>query len=319
MQANRLDQPQAPVAPLWVRFLLLVLLPLIAAGLYLEGQHYDTGLLRLEPGKVGAEQTAAALAPAKLAGFEAIGQPRRYTRENLYEYINGHAEYYIASGFQGLTVAEYGPAGAAQPNLVVNLYDLGKPLHAFGVLMNELSADAQPVEVGGMGFKAGQGVNFIVGPLYVQLNTFDSKEAPLAAAQELAAALKERLGKSEQLDLRFPELGEVASTYFVKEDYRGFGVLNNVLERTFRRGEGDVTAFLISGKAEDIQANVAKLKAFLDGEQIPVETRDLGGATLYVVKDRYEGEWFFFPEKERLLGVFAPPDEALLNLVRGGR
>jgi len=295
--------------PLWVRLLLLVILPLISVALYLEGQSFDSGLLELEAGK-GA---TGSLAPETLAGLAAIGAIRRYDVDNLYEYVDGHAEYYISSGFQGLTVAEYGPAGAPQPSLVANLYDLGKPLQAFGVLMNELGADAEPVEVGGMGFQAGQGVSFILGNLYVQLTGFESQEAPIAAAKELEAALRRRVGETQELNISFPRLGEPLSTHFIKEDYRGFGVFSNVLERTFRRGEQEITAFLVTASGDAIAATFSKLQQFLDGEGIPVERREFDKAALYLVKDRYEGDWFLILEEGRLLGVFAPPDEELVR------
>ena len=58
-----------------------------------------------------------------------------------------------------------------------------------------------------------------------------------------------------------------------------------------------------------------RLTEFLSEEEIPYEMVELGDTQVYRVQDPYEGEWFFLPGEERLFGVFAPPDEALLRAV----
>ena len=42
-----------------------------------------------------------------IAGIRKLGKDYRYTKENLYEHVTSHAEYFISAGFQGLTVTEY--------------------------------------------------------------------------------------------------------------------------------------------------------------------------------------------------------------------
>jgi hypothetical protein len=112
--------------------------------------------------------------------------------------------------------------------------------------------------------------------------------------------------------LSFPELGEPLDTYFVKEDYRGIGVLDNALERIFERDGMEITAFLITGKAEEITSTSDQLLAFLDQDGIDYALVERPQGNYYRVEDPYEGEWFFVAHKERLIGVFTPPQEALL-------
>ncbi len=72
------------------RFVLLALLPLIVFLVYIEGQTYDPALIRFTSSDVstGAE---AALFPREINGFSRSGVVRIYSKENLYEYVNGHA------------------------------------------------------------------------------------------------------------------------------------------------------------------------------------------------------------------------------------
>lgn len=301
-------------APLWSRWLFSLLLPLIALAVYWEGQDYDPGLVQLQ----AADQAEIPPLPEQLAGQPRFSQLRTYNKENLYEYINGHAEYFLGAGFQGLTAAEYGPKSAPQPQLLVNLYHMGKPLFAFGALMDELAEEGQPVEgIGSMAFTTGSGMNFIQGPYYVQVSSFDSQLDLNQAARELDKALQQEPGQAEKLDLDFPDLGETRATYFVKEDYRGLGFLHNVLERVFQRGGDEFTAFLINGQAEYISGTTESLLSFLNQDGIPVEQQIFEGMSYHSVNDPYEGEWFFVPGETRLLGAFTTPQPEILGAIKG--
>lgn len=300
-------------APLWSRWLLTLLLPLIALVIYVEGQNYDAGLLQLQaPG-----QSVIPPVPEQLVGLPRFGQLRGYHADNLYEYINGHAEYYLSAGFRSLTVAEFAPEGAQQPQLVVNLYHMGEPLFAFGVLMDELAPDAEHLDgVGSMAFTAGSGLNLVLGPYYLQLSSFAEQADLAAAAGALVDSLRKELGEVAELDLSFPDLGEPLATYFVKEDYRGLDFLHNVLERVFRRGEEEVTLFLINADQERIAETGRKLLSFLQQDGIPFEEQIFEGMNYHLVDDPYEGAWFFVLGETRLLGAFAEPSAELLQTIQ---
>ena len=51
-------------------------------------------------------------------GFTMSEPAREFDADSLYEYINGHAEYYLGAGFEGLSVGEYGAGEDGQPKLV---------------------------------------------------------------------------------------------------------------------------------------------------------------------------------------------------------
>jgi hypothetical protein len=300
----------SPDAPLWARWILTLLLPLVAGIIYLEGQDYDPGLIQLERSASGSRVRL----PEALAGLPRFGPIRTYDKDNLYEYVDGHAEYYLSAGFKGLQVMEYATTGAQQPQLVVNLYHMGEPLFAFGVLMDELSPDARPVEgIGGMAFAAKSAFNLIQGPYYVQLSRFGPEPDLKVAAKAVAKALPGAGG--ERLDLRFPDLGRPTATYFVKEDYHGLEMLDNVLERTFERDGREITAFMLNGRPEKIAETRKALLAFLKGDGIPASEARQDGQDYYRVEDPYEGEWFFTLSETRLLGVFTPGTPEILEAI----
>jgi hypothetical protein len=295
-----------PVAPVPVRGILLLLLPLIATVIYWDGRHYDSDLLDFSSQKEQLRQSAALFLP-DIDGLKQFGQVRYYNRDTLYEYINGHAEFFLSAGFQSLAVGEYAAPGANAPALVVNLYDMGKGLHAFGVLIDEASA-GEAVNIGTMGFASAQGVNFIQGNYYAQITLFDPQLPLLDNAQRIASHLAHQSQESE-LAFTFPELGEVSSTRFIKEGYRGLDMLDNVLERSFIRAEGELVVFLIN--TPEVPRLVTQLTAFLQEDGIDYQQHDLDGLNFYQVIDPYEGEWFFLAQNAHLIGVYAPLNEEL--------
>jgi hypothetical protein len=300
--------PEATTASLAVRLLLLLMPPMIAVLLYLDGQVYSPDLLEL--GQAGTSTAAPAnLFPARLAGMDRAGPVRRFDKENLYEYINGHAEYFIGAGFRGLAVGEFGADGDGQPRLVVNLYDLGNALNAFGVLVNEVG-NQESAEVGALGFGGSQGLNFVRGPFYVQLSLYDPALDPLAAAREMDARLARHAGNSD-LAFHFPALGRATATRYVREYYHGMDFLNGVLERSFERDGETLRAFLVVASETAIRDLTFALERFLDDEGIEAVPVTRHGMKFVTVADPYEGEWFYVDLKHRFLGVYASLDDGL--------
>lgn len=75
-----------------------------------------------------AAMTTLHEAAGTAARAEARGPVTWYTRENLYDYIDGQAEEYFGAGFVLLGHTEWRPAGAAGDGYVeLDLYDMGSP------------------------------------------------------------------------------------------------------------------------------------------------------------------------------------------------
>jgi hypothetical protein len=217
-----------------------------------------------------------------------------------------------------LHVAEYGPADAQQPEMVVNQYDMGEPLYAFGALMDELPPNSRPVDgVGSMAFASDSGLNLVLGPYYVQISLFSGKHDLVAAGKALDQALRQSMTDVAELELSFPDLGETIETLFVKEDYRGLSFLTNVIERVFKLGDEEITAFLINGSEDQITKTSKTLLKFLEQEGIKTHRRETDAIHYYLVDDPYEGEWFFVPGRNRLFGAFTSPKPEILKSIQG--
>lgn len=59
------------------------------------------------------------------------GEPKQYTPDDLYKYINGGAELYLSFGFQEAASCVY--TRDNQPDILLDLFDMGSSQSAFGV------------------------------------------------------------------------------------------------------------------------------------------------------------------------------------------
>lgn len=295
------------------RSILLALLPALALVLFLEGQKYDPALIRFSSSdvSVGAE---AELFPREVGEFSRSGQIRAYTKDNLYEYVNGHAEYFLSAGFIRLVVAEYIRTGTepAQPDIVVDIYNMGKPIQAYGVLSGEIGDQGTAIRVGAKGAKTDQGISFIRGDYYVKITSFQGSISLEPIAREIDKAIG---GSSEEITAfsRLPELKEVVATRYIKEAYRGLDFANNVTEREYRIQGDTVQVSLMTGTDSEIDKLVGSFLAFFKESDTPYELIRKNGRELYKIMDPYEGEWYLVPFPGSLFGIYGVTHENVLD------
>ncbi|MBF0123782.1 MAG: hypothetical protein HQL60_00435 [Magnetococcales bacterium] len=301
----------AAEAPVAVRLLLLVLLPLLAAVLYGRGQHYDSTLLDFK----SARNPVTVLLPHQAGDWQRQAEVRLFGKDNLYEYINGHAEYFLGAGFRSLVVAEYRLPTDTRPSVVADVYDMGEAINAFGVLMEEMGPTGQSVDIGETGLQSQRSLGFTSGPYYVKLAAF-ADHLPLSTlAQTINKALFKTAGPAQgriSWQGLFPDLGTVTSSRFIKENYQGWSFLQRVVERSFIRADGTVIrAFSVSGTAEQMAAVQQALLTFMRQEENKVTDTQVDGMRILQITDRYEGDWILLPVNKGWLGVFHPLDSLL--------
>ncbi len=293
------------------RFLLLALLPIIAITIYLKGQKYDRATIDFKSSQIG---NVSSFFPLEIDGFSKSGQTRIYTKDNLYEYINGHAEYFIGAGFISLSVVEYVKSGAepVQSDAAVEIYNMGKGIHAFGVLVDEAGENTTEVQIGMMGYKTSQGLNFFTGQYYIKIRSF--KDAvPL---DKLARMINKNLGvKSESFSLfsRFPDIGEVVTTRFIKDGYRGLAFLHDVIEREYLSNGESIQVFLVTGDEHEIDKIATSFFDFFRQSEIKFIRIKKNGKIFYKVMDPYEGDWYLLPVRDALFGIYGAVNDTIVK------
>jgi len=73
------------------------------------------------------------LSGADLTGWEIVGQPALFDASTLYLHVNGEDGLYISAGFERLTSIELKEDRRGGATVVVDVYELGSTLSAFGI------------------------------------------------------------------------------------------------------------------------------------------------------------------------------------------
>ena len=307
------------------RIVLLALLPGIAVVLFLNGQRYDPSLIDFtkisEKNASGPEisgQPAETFPPVSesmvIAGLRQTGRAQHFTKDNLYEHVNGHAEYFISAGFVELAVIEYvsSDSASAQPDMQVEVFDMGKSVHAFGVLTDESGENARAVAAGTMAFRTSSGINFFKGRYYVKISAVKPNLPILQFAREFSDALPAPQDSFEIFAL-LPAIGKAEKTRFIKEGYRGLDFLHNVIEQEYTAGGKKITVVLLDGSGQEQDSLLTAFFEYFNKSGMHYETKEKNGREFYRVADKYEGNWLLIPSRKALFAVFGTEDESVVE------
>jgi hypothetical protein len=114
------------------------------------------------------------------------GKAGTYTALTLHTYINGEAEIYLPYGFERAVTAIYVKPGSKGGGIVVNIFEMGSLLDAFGIYGNFRSPTLRQIEIGAEGFLDEAQLMFYQDRYFVRIETSGAVEQ--AAPQLLACA-----------------------------------------------------------------------------------------------------------------------------------
>lgn len=126
-------------------------------------------------------------------GWELQSEASTFGPDNLYEHINGAAPGYLRYDFHALTVQPVQKADEPKTTILVEVYEFGKHLDAFGIYSNERAPGLDFVKLGSEGYFAGPGCRFYKGPYYVKLDGTRADESMEEAQKAIASALARNL------------------------------------------------------------------------------------------------------------------------------
>ena len=133
----------------------------------------------------------ALLLPDTLQGWKVSREDARYSRDTLYDYIDGGAELYLSYGFKKVVNRTY--VKANQPDMVVDIFDMDTSQNAYGVFSHSM----ETVETTfGQGSQSSEGlVLFWKGQYYISImaypETAESKKALFDLARKIDGAIAE--------------------------------------------------------------------------------------------------------------------------------
>ena len=172
----------------------------------------------------------------------------RFTPENLYELINGRAEFYLAYDMVRMNFVRFEKSDDAGIFINVSVYDMGRPTNAFGAFSAERSEVFKELKIGRSAYRSGTDYFLWKGQYYVQLvPSNDSVELRLTA-MELAKKLDDLLWDSGEKVWGLSALpkenliGYSVRYYLV--DAMALDFMKNTYMAKYKRNQTQVTVFL---------------------------------------------------------------------------
>ena len=239
-----------------------------------------------------------------LDGWEIIGEVDSYNQENLWEYINGAAEQFYEYGFEELKSAEF---KSGTISAVIDIYDMGTPLNAFGIYMTERPRKGNYLNIGTEAIVTppAQGL-FLKDKYYVKINFFDgslTEKNGMTLLKEIDRGLPGESNKPKEIDLLPLENQVEASVFYSKNGYQGLSELKNCLAARYEDGEETSYEFFViileSKEHEDKFINSLKNKWKLINQN---------GSEILYRKIPYKGYIGILYSKNGIVGVTDSPD-----------
>ncbi|MBM4328366.1 MAG: hypothetical protein FJ118_14525 [Deltaproteobacteria bacterium] len=106
-------------------------------------------------------------------GWIARGAPQTFTKETLFEHINGQADLFLQYGFEGSIFAVYGNNKSSQEKIDLDIYDMGAVVQAFGVF-SRFRQDDRPGGIGLDSYLDDRYAFFYKGKYFVALQATES-------------------------------------------------------------------------------------------------------------------------------------------------
>ena len=275
---------------IYVGIFVLVLAGSLCAALVVHSQGEAPKLFEITPeyskGRQVQEEAAAALPRLDSPDWSEARDVRTFTKDTLYEKINGRADIYFEYNFKLLTFAKYVNAQAPDDDIQVYLYDMAEPENAMGIYKAELSEHPVPADVGREAYRSGPSVFFWKGPMYISVMAFEPSLADICLT--LARQLADTIEDDEQLhwsEVLFPQEDMTSEGLQYKaNNVFGLDFLNEVylMEYSISNGRARLFAHQASRKSvaeQLLQSYVASFREYGEvlSEENGIVIGDAGG------------------------------------------
>lgn len=250
-------------------------------------------------------------------GWQKRNKVAFFGEKTLFEHINGAAEAFFAYDFQLCGTVEYNPVDSSSEDkfILVDIYDMGRAINAFGMYASELYPESEVVDIGAQGYIESPALNFWKGPYYVKITGSSPVEEITRANMDLARYIAEKIpGKAEgppMLSL-LPGEGLVSGTErFILSNILGYSFLKNGVTATYQVGDEEKSLIIMECESvDDAKNRLAQFAAYEEKSGAGmVRMTDLGEEG-FVVSDKYYKRLAVVRQGRYLAVVMGITDEA---------
>jgi hypothetical protein len=230
-----------------------------------------------------------------LKGYKMVNDYPVYTPDDLWNYIDGAADAYLALGFVDLNITEY---VKGKKNIKAEIYRFGDDAMAFGIYSQERSPGYNFIKVGVQGFNEEGLVYFYKDRYYVKIMTHSQSRRVNEDMNSLAQMISDRIeGKNE-----FPALLKLFPPEGLLKNQETF-ILESVLGHEFLRG-----AFRASYEIDNDRFDIYLFNCKSIAEAAEMAGKLAGDAFSgnedtfkYVFEDGFNGVLYMAQQRERMV------------------
>lgn len=224
----------------------------------------------------------------ELRGFKKVLNYPVFSPDNLWDFIDGAAENYLAYGFVDLHVAEY---KKGKNVIKLEVYHHRDNIMAFGIYSSERSPSFRFINLGAQGYDAGGSINFFKGAYYVKIRTYSKSEKILKSTELLAREVADMLPGDSKMPAvlsQFPEEGKKKNEEtYINESVLGHKFLNGAYKASYQTGPDNFSIYImIISTVEEARKTV---ETYLSAAG--TESDDMAGGK-YMLTDGYNGTIF---------------------------
>lgn len=233
----------------------------------------------------------------ELKGYRIMKDYPVYKPENLWDFINGAADNYLAYGFIDLNVAEY---KKGKDVIKLEIYRHSGNTMGFGIYSSERSPTFSFVDIGAQGYIAGGSINFFKGDYYVKLRTYSKKEKVLKDEETLARRVASLLPGDNIMPpvlSQFPSEGKKPNEeVYIHESVLGHNFLGKAFKAAYQTGSDEFAIFISDGNSPEEVNEIANKYMAATGSA----TVDTGDSKI-MITDGYNGTIFLAWKDKRLV------------------
>ena len=175
-------------------------------------------------------------------GWALRDAPETFTKETLFEHIDGQAELFLQYGFEKSILAIYRKENSSEDKIDVDIYDMGNPLHAFGVF-SRFRQKESPAGIGLDSYLSDQYAIFYKGRYFVVLQATDSVPSTLKRlAQGIESQISDNSAPPKEIGY-FPKSGlKTGSIEYFPDGLLGHQFLKRGFKASYAENDETKTA-----------------------------------------------------------------------------
>ncbi len=252
--------------------------------------------------RAGAQDVYALFPDQK--GWEKTFNYDVYTPDDLWDFIDGAAESYLAQSFVDLHIAEY---SKGKQVIRVEIYRHKDTAHGFGIYSQERSPGLNFIDIGANGYQQGTVLNFVNGEYYVKISASTDKAKSASVELEIAHDLSDNIDPDPELPAvlsLFPEEGRLEDRdAFISSSFMGQEFLNNVYKASYKVNDISFNLFIV--KEMNAAACEQILRQYMEYTKQPAEGLAQGRME---IRDPYNGDIGILWKDNRIIGITGTND-----------